>query len=66
MTLKHWSDFDGVNAPEWLNETEANTFCSVLNSYVPREYARMGCRYHVLNRYNGGLYFHLLNCPAGL
>jgi hypothetical protein len=61
-----WTCFDHVDAPEWLDENTANTFCSVLNSYIPREYSVKGCRYHMLNHFQGGLYFHLLNRPAGL
>ena len=64
--LQEWYAFDNVDAPEWLDEERANTFCSLLNSYIPKEYSRNGTRYHMLNRYQGGLYFHIVNRPRTL
>lgn len=65
LTRKHWTDFDGVDAPEWLDENSANMFCSLLNSYIPERWGKRGVRYHMLNRYpSGRLYFHLIGNPG--
>lgn len=61
--MKRWYAFDGVDIPKWVTEEQANLFCSLLNSYIPSQYGRKGTRYHVLNRFQGGMYFHLLNPP---
>jgi hypothetical protein len=56
-----WTAFDGIDAPDWLDEETADKFCSLLNSYIPKEFSAKGARYHMLNRYpSGKLYFHLL------
>ncbi len=47
-TRSNWADFDGVNAPSWLSEEQANLFCSLLNSYIPREYSMCGTCYHIV------------------
>jgi hypothetical protein len=60
MFRQNWDDFDGVDAPAWLTEEQAEKFCSLLNAYIPKEYSSRGTRYHMLNRYQGGLYFHLI------
>jgi hypothetical protein len=66
-TLREWYAFDGVDAPSWLSENTANTLCSVLNSYIPKEYSTSGTRYHMLNHYpSGALYFQLLKRPVGV
>lgn len=61
-----WWDFDGVDCPHWLDEDKAHLFCGLLNSYIPQEYSTKGCRYHILNHFKGGMYFHLLNRPVCL
>ena len=61
--LKQWWSFDGVDLPQWMTENDAKTMCSLLNFYIPKEHSTHGTRYHVLNHYEGGLYFHLLNRP---
>jgi hypothetical protein len=70
LERRNWWDFDGVDAPVWAPEADVELFCNMLNSYVPQRYRRTGTRYHVLNHFgpNGehGLYYHLLNRPAGL
>jgi hypothetical protein len=63
VTRNNWMDFDGVDAPEWLSEDRAKDFCSLLNAYIPEEQGRRGCHYHMLNHYQGGLFFHLVNRP---
>jgi hypothetical protein len=63
VTRANWADFDHVDCPKWMTEDQANQFASALNAYIPEEYGRRGCRYHVLNHFNGGLFFHLLNRP---
>lgn len=64
VSRESWWDFDGVDCPTWLTEEDASSFCSVLNAYIPYQYASKGCRYHILNHFQGGLWFHLLNRPV--
>lgn len=61
--MKHWKDFDGIDLPSWMDEELGTTVCSFLNSYIPKEYSTHGTRYHLLNHFRGGLFFHLLNRP---
>ena len=65
-TLQEWTAFDHVDAPVWMTEEQGNSFCSLLNSYIPSEYSRKGTRYHLLNHFQGGLFFHLLNRPQSI
>lgn len=60
--LIDWRAFSDVDLPHWASEETGKLFCSLLNSYIPREYSLRGVRYHILTRFpSGRLYFHLLN-----
>lgn len=62
VTTDGWKMFDGVDLPEWMDENTGKMVCSFLNSYIPKDRGRNGCRYHLLNHWpSGQLYFHLLS-----
>ena len=51
--------FDGLDLPEWMDESQANLICSFLNSL--HKGGSQGVRFHVLSHFKGGLFLHLIN-----
>ena len=58
--------FDGLDLPEWMDESQANLICSFLNSL--HSGGSKGVRFHLLTRYTvenqpekPRLYLHLIN-----
>lgn len=50
--------FDGMDLPEWMTEDQANLICCWLNTM--HDGGHVGERFHVLHRYEGGLFLHFI------